>query len=59
MKRIQLIFLFLITLTILSVVSNREDTNNYSEPVYQDLDRPQFETDLIILFGWQYTLIDR
>ena len=31
MKRIQIIFLFLITLTILSVVSNREDTNYYSE----------------------------
>ena len=31
MKRIQIIFLFLITLTILSVVSNREDNNYYSE----------------------------
>jgi len=28
-------------------------------PVYQDLDGPQLETDWIILFGWQYTLIDR
>jgi len=28
-------------------------------PVYQDLDGPQLETDWIILFGWQYTLIDK
>ena len=28
-------------------------------PVYQDLDGPQLETDWILLFGWQYTLIDR
>jgi hypothetical protein len=31
MKRIQIIFLFLIALTTLSVVSDREDTNYYSE----------------------------
>ncbi len=31
MKRIQIIFLFLIALTVLSVISDREDSNYYSE----------------------------
>lgn len=31
MKRIQIIFLLLITLSVLSLVSDREDTNYYSE----------------------------
>jgi len=31
MKRIQIIFLFLIILTVLTVLTNREDSNYYSE----------------------------